>query len=93
MTDRPSKKRVTAKQCVQCKTLLSRDLSAACIILYIFQEPAQPFYSEASTVYYRGNKREIDRIDHPIDMYQQHMVSHFGMCNSIDAFTRILNLG
>jgi hypothetical protein len=37
MTDRSSSKRVTVKQCVRCKTLLSRDLSAACVILDIFR--------------------------------------------------------
>ena len=37
LDDRPSqKKRVTVKQCKDCGTLLSRDLSAACIILDIF---------------------------------------------------------
>ena len=35
--NRPSKKRVTVKQCTNCKTLLSRDTSAACIILDIFE--------------------------------------------------------
>ncbi len=37
LTDRPSPKRVTVKQCKTCKTLLSRDVSAACIILDIFE--------------------------------------------------------
>ena len=37
LTDRPSPKRVTVKQCTTCKTLLSRDVSAACIILDIFE--------------------------------------------------------
>jgi hypothetical protein len=37
LTDRPSPKRVTVKQCTACKTLLSRDVSAACIILDIFE--------------------------------------------------------
>ena len=36
LNDRPSTKRVTVKQCKECKTLLSRDLSAACIIMDIF---------------------------------------------------------
>ena len=35
--NRPSKKHVTVKQCTNCKTLLSRDISAACIILDIFE--------------------------------------------------------
>jgi hypothetical protein len=34
---RPNKKRVTVKQCKRCKTLLSRDVSAACVILDIFE--------------------------------------------------------
>jgi hypothetical protein len=37
LTNRPSPKRVTVKQCTLCKTLLSRDVSAACIILDIFE--------------------------------------------------------
>ena len=37
MSNRPSKKRVTVKQCLSCKTLLSRDVSAACVILDIFK--------------------------------------------------------
>jgi hypothetical protein len=37
LLDRPSPKRVTVKQCTTCKTLLSRDVSAACIILDIFE--------------------------------------------------------
>jgi hypothetical protein len=37
LVDRPSPKRVTVKQCTTCKTLLSRDVSAACIILDIFE--------------------------------------------------------
>jgi hypothetical protein len=37
LMDRPSPKRVTVKQCTTCKTLLSRDVSAACIILDIFE--------------------------------------------------------
>ena len=37
LADRPSPKRVTVKQCTTCKTLLSRDVSAACIILDIFE--------------------------------------------------------
>jgi hypothetical protein len=36
MTDRPSPRRVTVKQCTQCKTLVSRDISAACVIHDIF---------------------------------------------------------
>jgi hypothetical protein len=36
MTDRPSPRRVTVKQCTKCKTLVSRDVSAACIIHDIF---------------------------------------------------------
>jgi hypothetical protein len=35
--DRPSPKRVTVKQCTTCNALLSRDVSAACIILDIFE--------------------------------------------------------
>jgi hypothetical protein len=37
LKNRPSPKRVTVKQCIECKTLLSRDVSAACIILDIFE--------------------------------------------------------
>jgi hypothetical protein len=37
LTNRPSHKRVTVKQCTTCKTRLSRDVSAACIILDIFE--------------------------------------------------------
>jgi hypothetical protein len=37
LANRPSPKRVTVKQCTTCKTLLSRDVSAACIILDIFE--------------------------------------------------------
>lgn len=36
MKDRPSTRRVTVKQCTSCKTLVSRDVSAACIIHDIF---------------------------------------------------------
>jgi hypothetical protein len=36
MTDRPSPRRVTVKQCTKCKTLVSRDVSAACVIHDIF---------------------------------------------------------
>ena len=36
MTDRPSPRRVTVKQCTSCKTLVSRDVSAACVIHDIF---------------------------------------------------------
>jgi hypothetical protein len=32
-----AKARVTVKQCTSCKTLLSRDVSAACVILDIFE--------------------------------------------------------
>ena len=37
VSDRPSEKRITVKQCTACKTLLSSDVSAACIILDISQ--------------------------------------------------------
>ena len=37
LKNRPSPKRVTVKQCMTCKTLLSRDVSAACVILDIFE--------------------------------------------------------
>jgi hypothetical protein len=37
LKNRPSPKRVTVKQCVSCNTLLSRDVSAACVILDIFE--------------------------------------------------------
>ena len=34
---KPGMKRVTVKQCTSCQTLLSRDVSAACVILDIFE--------------------------------------------------------
>jgi hypothetical protein len=34
-------KRMTVKQCITCKTLLSRDVSAACVILDIFEHQRQ----------------------------------------------------
>jgi hypothetical protein len=37
LANRPSPKRVTVKQCTACKTLLSRDVSADCIISDIFE--------------------------------------------------------
>jgi hypothetical protein len=36
MKDRPSPRRVTVKQCTDCKTLVARDISAACVIHDIF---------------------------------------------------------
>jgi hypothetical protein len=36
-TIQPGMKRVTVKQCTSCRTLLSRDVSAACVILDIFE--------------------------------------------------------
>jgi hypothetical protein len=42
----PGMKRVTVKQCNRCKTLLARDVSAACVILDIFEFQRQGRVSE-----------------------------------------------
>ena len=56
--NRPSKKRVTVKQCTNCKTLLSRDTSAACIILDIFEYQRKHMTRELPTIFYSNNNNE-----------------------------------